>query len=304
MNEHILSARIAELRRANGFTQEQLATRLGVTYQAVSKWENSQSCPDVMLLPQLADCFGVSLDSLFGRENPAPVPVPAPAAETPEREEQAQRSQLPWPDDDTLYAVLFKGHTPLTDEPLAYTGERERIRFVYSGPALHVHSHFSVTCEDCTISGGIDADGDVSCDGGVEGGVKAGGDVRCDDVEGSVTAGGDVSCDGVEGGVKAGGDVTCDSVEGNVTAGGDVTCDNVEGNVTAGSNVYCSEGGRSSRPRVTVTYHDGEKQQEFHADGGDFENAAKEFDLNLSSLSSSIQGFVDDLTSRFKDKHR
>jgi len=62
-----LSERIARFRKQNGLTQEQLAQRLGVTYQAVSKWENEQSCPDVMLLPLLCDVFQVSMDELFGR---------------------------------------------------------------------------------------------------------------------------------------------------------------------------------------------------------------------------------------------
>ncbi|MDQ0111864.1 LamG-like jellyroll fold domain-containing protein [Paenibacillus harenae] len=62
-----ISERIGKLRKQSGLTQEQLALRLGVTYQAVSKWENGQSCPDISLLPRLSDVFRVSLDDLFGR---------------------------------------------------------------------------------------------------------------------------------------------------------------------------------------------------------------------------------------------
>jgi transcriptional regulator with XRE-family HTH domain/uncharacterized glyoxalase superfamily protein PhnB len=62
-----LSKQISLLRKQNGYTQEQLAAKLGVTYQAVSKWENGQSCPDIMLLPAMAEAFGVTLDELFGR---------------------------------------------------------------------------------------------------------------------------------------------------------------------------------------------------------------------------------------------
>ncbi len=64
-----LSKQIGLLRKQNGYTQEQLAGKLGVTYQAVSKWENGQSCPDVMLIPALAETFGVTLDELFGRSS-------------------------------------------------------------------------------------------------------------------------------------------------------------------------------------------------------------------------------------------
>ena len=62
----VLSGRIAELRRARGLTQEQLGQQLGVSAQAVSKWEKG-GAPDVELLPALADRLGVSIDSLFGR---------------------------------------------------------------------------------------------------------------------------------------------------------------------------------------------------------------------------------------------
>lgn len=63
----VISGNIARHRKQRGLTQEQLAGRLGVTYQAVSKWENGQSCPDIMLIPLLADLFGITIDELFGR---------------------------------------------------------------------------------------------------------------------------------------------------------------------------------------------------------------------------------------------
>lgn len=59
--------RIATLRRQRGLTQEQLGRQVGVSAQAVSKWENG-GAPDVELLPALADRLGVSIDTLFGRE--------------------------------------------------------------------------------------------------------------------------------------------------------------------------------------------------------------------------------------------
>lgn len=54
-------------------TQDQLAERLGVTAQAVSKWENDQSCPDINMLPRLAEIFGTTTDALLGRTVPEPV---------------------------------------------------------------------------------------------------------------------------------------------------------------------------------------------------------------------------------------
>ena len=60
-----LGKKIKQLRFQYSYTQEQLAEKLGVTSQAVSKWENNAAMPDVMLLPALAETFGVMIDDLF-----------------------------------------------------------------------------------------------------------------------------------------------------------------------------------------------------------------------------------------------
>lgn len=57
---------IRALRKAKGLSQEDLARRLGVSFQAVSKWETAATMPDVALIPAIADYFGVSCDELFG----------------------------------------------------------------------------------------------------------------------------------------------------------------------------------------------------------------------------------------------
>ena len=68
MNETI-GNRIAKFRKANGMTQEELASMLGVSSQAVSKWENDASCPDVSLLPQLCKVLVISTDELLTGKN-------------------------------------------------------------------------------------------------------------------------------------------------------------------------------------------------------------------------------------------
>ena len=71
--EQSLGKRIVANRKRLGLTQDQLAERLGVTAQAVSKWENDQSCPDITMLPKLAEIFGISTDALLGlAEQPQP----------------------------------------------------------------------------------------------------------------------------------------------------------------------------------------------------------------------------------------
>jgi len=64
--EQSIGRRIYELRRNKGMTQEQLAEVMNVSAQAVSKWENDVSCPDVAALPALARELGVTVDELLG----------------------------------------------------------------------------------------------------------------------------------------------------------------------------------------------------------------------------------------------
>lgn len=66
--EQTLGKRIVENRKRLGLTQDRLAEQLGVTAQAVSKWENDLSCPDITTLPRLAEIFGISTDKLLGIE--------------------------------------------------------------------------------------------------------------------------------------------------------------------------------------------------------------------------------------------
>ena len=71
--EQTLGKRIVHHRKRLGLTQDQLAEKLGVTAQAVSKWENDQSCPDITMLPRLAEIFGTTTDVLLGHQGPLPV---------------------------------------------------------------------------------------------------------------------------------------------------------------------------------------------------------------------------------------
>ena len=66
MTDIKINEQIAFLRKQKGLTQEDLAKALGITNQAVSKWESAQCCPDIQLLPDIAKLFEVSVDELLG----------------------------------------------------------------------------------------------------------------------------------------------------------------------------------------------------------------------------------------------
>lgn len=65
MQTSAVGQNIRAFRLEKGVTQEAMASRLGVTCQAVSKWETGSTLPDIMLLPEIAVYFGVSIDELF-----------------------------------------------------------------------------------------------------------------------------------------------------------------------------------------------------------------------------------------------
>ena len=72
--EMTIGKRIAALRREKNLKQDDLAQMLEVSPQAVSKWENDQTCPDISLLPKLAKILGVSVDELLsGKQEAQPV---------------------------------------------------------------------------------------------------------------------------------------------------------------------------------------------------------------------------------------
>lgn len=213
---------IAYHRKKRNITQEVLAQQLGVTNQAVSKWESDQCCPDVMLLPKLADTFGISIDELFERS-------------PKEADTKTVVKNLPWKDDGILRVVLYVGHE------LIAGGQAEK-DFSYSMDrnVAGVLSMVSVTCGD--VAGDVSAGGGVNC-AEVGGDVDAKSYVNCANVAGHVDAGSSVDCGNVEGNVDAGGDVNCGNVSGSVDAGGNVKCGNVTGDIDAGCTVECGKVG-------------------------------------------------------------
>ncbi len=67
--EKTIGKKLYELRKQSCFTQDYVAEKLGVSAQAVSKWENDIACPDIMTLPNIANLYGITVDELFKNED-------------------------------------------------------------------------------------------------------------------------------------------------------------------------------------------------------------------------------------------
>jgi len=98
-----IANRLVELRRNAGLSQEDLAARLGVSRQAVSKWERAESSPDTDNLIALARLYGVSLDALLLESGgTAAQAAPEPQAQDPVRDagEDLYAEQLRWEEEE------------------------------------------------------------------------------------------------------------------------------------------------------------------------------------------------------------
>lgn len=101
----VLAAKIHKFRKKCGLTQEELAKKLGVTFQAVSKWENAKAAPDILFLPIMADLFGCYIDELFGK--------------TVKIENHFDLcTEFPWPDDTIMREVLCNGRKIIKVKPI------------------------------------------------------------------------------------------------------------------------------------------------------------------------------------------
>ncbi len=111
---------ISRLRRRIGMTQEMLAYRLGVSAQAVSKWERQLSCPDVSLLPIMAEVFGVSIDELFVKCTPENAPE--------------YIDELPWEDDGMVRVAVFEGRHLCAGEVHPLTHGEDTVLIIHHDP--------------------------------------------------------------------------------------------------------------------------------------------------------------------------
>ena len=224
---------ISFYRKRQGLTQEELAKKLGVTNQSVSKWESAQCCPDIGLLPMLADIFEISIDELFGRKN--------------EKEIHYDLcSELPWNDDNTIrvFRTLGKKILESTDENGIINITFPKDCYKIDGRFFKVEVMGNMNC-DTNIIGDVVCQGNIECND-INGGVKeCHGNISCaGDIYGGVSCGENLSCAGeINGAVNCGNNVACGkSISGDVSCGDNVTCGkSIEGDVDCGGKVECRE---------------------------------------------------------------
>ena len=124
---NILATNIQTYRKKSGMTQEELANKLGVSFQAVSKWENAKSLPDILFLPVLADLFNCNIDELFSRKSEPNV-------------NNEYCTELPWEDDGVIRGVVCKGRKILQKKD----NITEKFTFEIIGDAKSVQSQCNI----------------------------------------------------------------------------------------------------------------------------------------------------------------
>ena len=227
-----LGKNIELLRKKFNFTQEELAHKLGVSNQAVSKWETGQCYPDILLLPKLAAVFATGIDELFGGEKSYDV----------------DGCCLPLCDDDIFRVFVIRGNriVSVTDAEKLSSSKPIEIRFLDNN-----------TKKDCCYK--VEVFGNVSCNYDINGDVICHGNIECNcingniqecresvscqgDIRGGVSASQNLTCGGsINGAVFCGHSLTCEgSINGGVTCEHTVACDNIFGEVKCDGHIHCS----------------------------------------------------------------
>lgn len=158
---------IRALRLQKGLTQEQVAQQLGVTYQAVSKWENGTNTPDIGLLPEIAALFGVTIDALFHQDAASPL------------------DGLPVEDDGVIRIVQLRGRQVVAVTP----------RMSPDDPAIEIA--FPRNCNDRTQYFKVEVYGHVIADGSINGDVVYHQSVQCAEINGNVRTTGNVTASSI-----------------------------------------------------------------------------------------------------------
>lgn len=201
-----LAETIRRLRLDKNVTQEVLAEVLGVSMQAVSKWENNVACPDIALLPVISSYFGVSIDYLLTGRSDGNQQLP----DIPRNGKFKLSSDIPR--DGKLKVIQMLDGKLLSVEDV---DKKQKIEIILPDNLNHNQEVNIEIYGDCTI------------EGNVSGNVMSKEKVMCGNVSGHVEAEGDAYCGNVGEYVKAAGDVNCGNIGKYLETHGDVNCGDV-----------------------------------------------------------------------------
>lgn len=160
-----LAANISKYRKRSELNQVELAEKLGVSFQAVSKWETAKCAPDIALLPVMADLFGCYIDELFSRE-----------VQTDHHYDLC--TEFPWPDDDTIRVFQTMGKKILKSQR----------------DGSYIEVTFPRNCNENTKQYfKVEVFGNIVSDSSINGDVICHGRIDCHEINGDVSAQGDIS---------------------------------------------------------------------------------------------------------------
>ena len=181
---------IASFRKAKGWTQAELGEKIGVSNQAVSKWESETSMPDVMLLPVLADAFGCYVDELFSREVKTEI-------------HYDHCAEFPWADDNTIRIFQTVG--------------KKIIKSQETNTCIEVA--FPRNCNETTRQYfKVEVFGNLFSDSSINGDVVCHGYIDCHEINGDVSSQGSITAHEINSHGKIVCDsLKCDKIEGNIT---------------------------------------------------------------------------------------
>lgn len=268
-----INENIRKFRKEMGIGQEALANALGVTIQAVSKWETSGSMPDITLLPQIAEFFGVTLEELFyGQEEDAPQLVIEPM----ENIHEEKKEEPPVEESSETYSGQTEEQQETRHETRSYSWNdlsdlgktigssiseqvrrfTEEVRENVSGRNFHIKLGSDRWTTENKVRSDLPDDqilrvvqfygnemvqADEVCDSQP---IRLVMPDSCQNQIHKIVVYGNAEISGTVGGsLSADGSVHCGSVGGSVQGDGDVNCQLVGGNVTADGNIQCSSVG-------------------------------------------------------------
>ncbi len=281
-----INENIRKFRKEMGIGQEALANALGVTIQAVSKWETSGSMPDITLLPQIAEFLGVTLEELFyGRKDDAPQLVIEPMENVQQEEKEeppvgepseadsGQSDEQPGEQQETRRETRSYSWNDLSDLGKTIGSSiSEQVRRVaaevkenISGMNLHLNHQDGWTAENKVRSdlpndqilrvvqfyGNEMVQADEVCSSQP---IHLAMPDSCPIPIHKVIIYGNAEITGTVGGsLSADGSVRCGNVGGSVQSDGDVNCQSVDGSVTADGYVQCNNVGGNVTSDENVT---------------------------------------------------